>query len=85
MELTWPRTKPSLRKRMTEKMDRMQGMVTPNTIVSFFCLAGGSGREEGWEEGWADCVVLNRSICSRTTIHNAELAQLFIMQSWHSS
>lgn len=42
--LTCPRTKPNLRKRMTEKMDRMQGMVTPNTIVSFFCLAGARKR-----------------------------------------
>ena len=37
--LTCPSTKPSLRKRMTENIDRIHGIVTPNTIVNFFCLA----------------------------------------------
>ena len=34
--LTCPRTKPSLRKRMTLKMDKQQGIVTPKIIESFF-------------------------------------------------
>ena len=37
--LTWPSTKPRRRKRMTEKIERQHGMVTPNIILSFFFLA----------------------------------------------
>ena len=37
--ITCPRTNPSRRKRMTEKIDRQQGMVTPNSILNFCFLA----------------------------------------------
>ena len=37
--LTCPSTKPSLRNIITEKMDKQQGMVTPNIIPSFLSVA----------------------------------------------
>ena len=37
--LTCPKTKPSLRKMMTEKMERQHGMVTPKIIPSFRSVA----------------------------------------------
>ena len=37
--LTFPSTKPSRRKRMTEKMERMQGTVTPSSMLSLCLLA----------------------------------------------
>ena len=37
--LTCPRTKPIRRNKMTQTMERQQGMVTPKIILSFFSVA----------------------------------------------
>ncbi len=44
--LTCPKTKPSLKKMMTENIERQHGMVTPKIILSFLSVALQRGR---WE------------------------------------